>query len=70
MKYPTKNGKVRLEEIEVVITFPDVILEEILGLPPKRDLDFSIELIPGAALVLKAPYRMIVPKLIELKINL
>jgi hypothetical protein len=34
-----------------------------LGLPPKRDIDFSINLMPGVAPVSKTPYRMSTPEL-------
>eukprot|EP00253_Pinus_taeda_P025982 PITA_25982 len=47
-----------------------VFPEEIHGLPPKRNIDFTIELVPGAAPVSRAPYRMSVPKLTELKMQL
>jgi hypothetical protein len=40
------------------------------GLPPKRDIDFSINLMPGAAPVSKAPYRMSIPELKELQLQL
>ena len=46
--------------------FPD----EIPGLPPKRDIDFTIELVLGAAPVSKAPYRMSTPEMLELKMQL
>ena len=46
----------------------DVFLEEIPGLLPQREIDFSIEIVPGSAPVSKIPYRMSIPKLIELKI--
>ena len=36
----------------------DVFPNDILGLPPKRDNDITIELVPGAARVSKTPYRM------------
>ena len=39
----------------VLQEFRHVFSEEILGLPPKRDIDFTIELAPGAAPVSKAP---------------
>jgi hypothetical protein len=39
---------------------------EILDFPPKRDIDFSIDLVPGAALVSKTPYKMGTPELKEL----
>eukprot|EP00253_Pinus_taeda_P007451 PITA_07451 len=59
-----------VKDIPVVQDFADVFPEEIPGLPPKRDLDFTIELIPGAAPVSRAPYRMSVPELTELKMQL
>ena len=46
--------------------FPDEIPE----LPPKRDIDFTIELVLGAAPVSKTPYRMSTPKILELKMQL
>lgn len=59
-----------LDNIPVIQEFADVFPEEILGLPPKRDIDFTIELIPGATLVSRAPYRMSMPELTELKMQL
>ena len=50
--------------------FRDVFLDEIPGLPPKRDIDFTIELFPGVAPVSKTPYRMSTPELLELKMQL
>jgi hypothetical protein len=46
------------------------IFQEVLGLPPKRDIDFSINLMPGVAPVLKAPYRMSTLELKELQLQL
>jgi hypothetical protein len=46
------------------------VFKEIPRLPPKRDIDFSINLMPGAALVSKTPYRMSTPKLKELQMQL
>lgn len=56
--------------IPVIQDFVDVIPENIPGLPPKWDIYFTIELIPGAKLVSKAPYRMSVSELTELKMQL
>ena len=50
--------------------FRDVFPEEIPGIPPRRDIDFTIELVPGAAPVSKAPYRMSTPEMLELKVQL
>eukprot|EP00253_Pinus_taeda_P011753 PITA_11753 len=44
-----KNKTTTLDNIPVIQEFADVFPEELPGLPPKRDIDFTIELIPGAA---------------------
>jgi hypothetical protein len=56
-----------LEDIRVVSEFPDVFPENLPGMPPDRDIEFSIELIPGTAPLSKRPYRMDVKDLVELK---
>jgi hypothetical protein len=56
-----------LEDIRVVNEFPDVFPEDLPGMPPDRDIEFSIELIPGTAPISKRPYRMDVKDLAELK---
>eukprot|EP00253_Pinus_taeda_P014569 PITA_14569 len=66
----SKDKIVMLDNIPVIQEFADVFLEEIPGLPPKRDIDFTIELVLGATLVSRAPYRMSVPELTELKMQL
>ena len=58
----------RIEYFPVLEEFKDVFPEEILGLPPKRDLEFSIELTSGSVLASKAPYHMSAPELVELKL--
>jgi hypothetical protein len=45
----------------------DVFPEELPGMPPDRDIEFSIELLPGTAPISKIPYRMGVKDLVELK---
>ena len=66
----TENETPSLEYFHVLQEFRDVFPNEILGLPPKRDMDFTIELVPGAAPVSKTPYRMSTPKMLELKMQL
>jgi hypothetical protein len=56
-----------LEHIRIVCEYPDVFLEELPGMPPDRDIQFSIELLPGIAPISKRAYRMDVKDLIELK---
>lgn len=62
--------KQKLEDIEVVRDFPDVFPEELLGLPPSRAFDFTIELVPGIASISRPLYRMAPAELKELKIQL
>ena len=45
-----------LEDIPVVCEYPDVFLEELLGMPPDREVEFVIELQPGTASISKRPY--------------
>nr|GEY82740.1 reverse transcriptase domain-containing protein [Tanacetum cinerariifolium] len=53
-KEPTER---RLEDVPVICEFLDVFPEDLPGLPPPRQVDFEIELVPGAAPVTCAPYR-------------
>eukprot|EP00253_Pinus_taeda_P022348 PITA_22348 len=66
----SKDKSISLHSIPIIQEFTDVFLEEIPGLPPRRNIDFTIELIPGAAPVSRAPYRMSTPELTELKMQL
>ena len=65
-----KIDKLKLEDIPVLREYVDVFPEEILGLPPKRELDFTIELVPDVVPSSKAPYRMNILELNELKSQL
>ncbi|GJR07548.1 hypothetical protein Tco_0790200 [Tanacetum coccineum] len=47
-----------IENLSVVREFADVFPDELPGLPPAREIEFGIELIPGAEPISKAPYRM------------
>jgi hypothetical protein len=58
-----------LEDYAVLEDFEDV-LKEVPGIPPRRDIDFSINLMHGVALVSKTPYRMSTPELKELQMEL
>ena len=59
--------QVSIRDLEVVRDFPDVFPEELPGLPPPREVEFNIELLPGTAPISKAPYRMAPAELEELK---
>ena len=60
----------RLEDYQVLQKFRVVFLDEIPGLPPKWDIDFTIELVPGSAPVSKTTYRISTPEMLELKMQL
>jgi hypothetical protein len=62
----TVQGKT-LEEIRVVNECPDVFPDELPGMPPDRDIEFKIDLLPDTAPISKRPYRMDVQDLAELK---
>jgi hypothetical protein len=51
----------------VVVEFPDVFPNELPGMPPDRDIEFIIKLLPRTAPIVKRPYRMGVDELEELK---
>ena len=66
----SKRGQIELENILVVKDFSDVFPEELRGIPPKREVDLSIEILPETTPTSRAPYRMAPTKLKELKIQL
>ncbi|GJW85765.1 hypothetical protein Tco_0158910 [Tanacetum coccineum] len=61
-----KSEKKRLEDVPIVWDFPDVFPEDLPGLPPTRQVEFQIDLIPGAAPVARAPYRLAPSEMKEL----
>jgi hypothetical protein len=61
-----RNKVKNLEDYSFLEDFEDVF-KEVPGLPPRRDIDFSINLMPRETLVSKTPYRMSTPELKELQ---
>nr|GEV50868.1 putative reverse transcriptase domain-containing protein [Tanacetum cinerariifolium] len=59
------KGK-RLEDVPIVKDFPEVFPEDLSGIPPARQVEFQIDLVPGAAPVVRAPYRLAPLKMKEL----
>jgi hypothetical protein len=64
-----KNLVSNIEYHEVIKEFEDVF-QEVPRLLPKRDIDFSVNLMPRAAPVSKSPYKMSTPELKELQLHL
>jgi hypothetical protein len=60
----------RLKDIPVVKEFPDVFLEELLGLPLEREVEVSIDSFPGVPPIAQQPYRMALAELNKLKTQL
>ncbi|GJR91588.1 hypothetical protein Tco_0215599 [Tanacetum coccineum] len=60
----------RLEDVPIVREFLEVFPEDLPGLPPARQVEFQIDLVPGAALVARAPYRLAPAKMQELSTQL
>ncbi|KAK9079891.1 hypothetical protein SSX86_001564 [Deinandra increscens subsp. villosa] len=56
-----------IDDLPVVQEFKDVFLDDLPGLPPDRDVEFKIDLVPNAKPVAKAPYRLAPAELQELK---
>ncbi|GKE19222.1 reverse transcriptase domain-containing protein, partial [Tanacetum coccineum] len=61
-----KSDEKRLEDIPVVKEFSDVFPEDLPGLPPILQVEFQIELIPGAAPIARTPYRLAPSEMQEL----
>jgi len=59
--------EVKLKNIAVVQNFLEVFPNDIPGLPPNREIEFSIDLMPGVGPISIAPYRMSPSELVELK---
>ncbi|GKD45256.1 hypothetical protein Tco_1269901, partial [Tanacetum coccineum] len=59
------EGK-RIEDVPIVRDFPEVFPEDLSGIPPARQVEFQIDLVPGAAPVARAPYRLAPSEMKEL----
>ena len=72
LAYVVETGKegTIFDETPVVREFPDVFPEDITGLPPEREVEFTIDLIPGTEPLSIPPYRMAPAELRELKAQL
>ena len=62
------ENDLKLEDIPVVRDFP--YANDLLGLPPKKEVEFTIDLVPGTTLIFKTPYKMAPVEIKELKAQL
>ncbi|GJY06114.1 putative reverse transcriptase domain-containing protein [Tanacetum coccineum] len=65
-KEEDKSEGKQIKDVPIVQDFPEVFPEDLPGLPPARPVEFQIDLIPGAAPVARAPYRLAPSKMKEL----
>ncbi|GKB24796.1 putative reverse transcriptase domain-containing protein [Tanacetum coccineum] len=68
-KAEDKSEEKRLKDVPIVRDFPEVFPEDLPGIPPTRQVEFQIDLIPGAAPVARAPYRLAPSEMKELSDN-
>ena len=66
----TVKARPNVSDIPTVSDFPDVFPEELPGLPPQREIEFTIDIVPGATSASITPYRMAPLELKELKLQL
>ncbi|GKB31485.1 hypothetical protein Tco_0870886, partial [Tanacetum coccineum] len=70
MRHLMSSKERKQEEMVVVRDFPEVFSNDLSGLPPSREIEFRIELVPGAIPVMKSPYRLAPSELEELSAQL
>ncbi|GKG06338.1 hypothetical protein Tco_0326424, partial [Tanacetum coccineum] len=61
-----KADEKKFNDIQVVRDFPEVFPDDLSGLPPVRETEFRIDLIPGPSPVVKSPYRLAPSEMLEL----
>nr|GEV20423.1 hypothetical protein [Tanacetum cinerariifolium] len=61
-----KTKEKRLEDVPIVQDFPEVFSDDLPGIPPTRQVEFQIDLVPGVTPVAWAPYRLAPPEMKEL----
>nr|GEX91531.1 transposon Tf2-9 polyprotein [Tanacetum cinerariifolium] len=69
-KTKDKSEKKRLEDVSIVREFLEVFLKDLPGLPPAQQVEFQIDLVPGAAPVARARYRSALAEMHELSTQL
>ena len=65
-----KYNKLRIQDIPILKDFKDIFLEEVLGLPPNKDIYFMIDLVAGVVTTSKYPYGMNLVEITEFKSQL
>ncbi|XP_071933848.1 uncharacterized protein [Coffea arabica] len=66
----TPTDKLKVEDVPVVGEYLDVFSDELVNLPPEREIEFEINLLPETSPISKTPYRMVSTELKKLKLQL
>ncbi|XP_073051321.1 uncharacterized protein [Primulina eburnea] len=66
----TREGSGNVSDIDIVSDYLDVFADDVPRLPPDREVEFVIDIVPGTTPISKAPYRMAPTKMKELKSQL
>ncbi|KAJ9535596.1 hypothetical protein OSB04_un001268 [Centaurea solstitialis] len=61
-----RKDKLEVKDVKVVCEYPEVFQEDLVSLPPDREIEFRIDLVPGATPIAKAPYRLAPSELKEM----
>ncbi|KAJ0588184.1 putative nucleotidyltransferase, Ribonuclease H [Helianthus annuus] len=64
------DPKPKIEDIPIISKYPDVFPDELPGLPPERQVEFRIDILPGVAPIARAPYRLAPTEMKELRTQL
>lgn len=59
------KGKPTVDDVPVVREYLDVFLKDLSGIPPERQVEFRIDLVPGVAPIAKAPHWLVPPEMQE-----
>ncbi|KAJ9544988.1 hypothetical protein OSB04_024695 [Centaurea solstitialis] len=66
----SKKDKLEVKDVEVIRDYPEVFPEDLVNLPPDREIEFRIDLVPGATPIAKVPYRLAPSELKEMLVQL
>ena len=66
----TPTDKLKVEDVLVVDEYSDVFSDKLVNLPPQREIEFEINLLPGTSPISKTPYRMAPAEFKELNLQL
>lgn len=64
------EGRKSIEDVPIVRDFSDVFPEDLLEVPPERQVEFQIDLVPGTAPIAKVPYLLSPPEMKEFSTQL